>query len=341
MASGSPEATGYGMRHLHARRLGRALVGVVFGILLVTVAQGNSASAESIAPSVHWGAIAYPDRDRTLVTGMTFNRFTEFDGAGRKFNAVEESAGFNFATVSWTERISALSGWNTNLTVGAGPTRPDPTFFLQNKFMHRLLKNNAVPVGQRRRETDFMINGSVTRWMKLFGDHEVGFFGFGFASGSLYHEAFARTGLRRVSLAEVFEPIVGANSALQAFSRYVRVSAMGQYGRLFGGAAFGRSVLADQSLLGQVSVSIAAYGNDDIVPDWELEFAATIDSGLFSTASGGSIERRFGSIAIRFPYGYVESWNDVLGGTDSGPTYGFHVMFDVRRLYALVTAARH
>ncbi len=326
------------MKHARVVHLTRRVVQASLAVLMLLAGGGPAVQAETVAPGVHWGAIAYPDRDRTLVTGMTFNRFTEFDGAGRKFNAVEESAGFNFATVSWTERISALPGWNTNLTVGAGPTRPDPTFFLQNKFMHRLLKNNAVPVDQRRRETDFMINGSVIRWMKLFGDHEVGFFGLGFASGSLYHEAFARTGLRRVSVAEVFEPIAGANSALQAFSRYVRFSAMGQYGRLFGGAAYGRSVLAEQSLLGQVSVSIAAYGDGDIAPDWELEFAATIDSGLFSTASGRSIERRFGSIAIRFPYGYVESWNDVLGGTDNGPTYGFQVMFDVRRLYALVTA---
>ena len=30
--------------------------------------------------------------------------------------------GFNFATVSWTERWSRLQGWGTNLTLGIGPT---------------------------------------------------------------------------------------------------------------------------------------------------------------------------------------------------------------------------
>ncbi len=309
-------------------------------VLVVHSELAPMARAEPVAPSVHWGAIGYPDQDRTLVTGLTLNRFTEFAHDGKRFGAVEESAGFNFATISWTERLRAWPGWHTNVTVGAGPTYPEPTGSIQNGFVHHLLGNGSVPVGRRREETDFMINGSVSRWVNLFGQPDVGFASVGVASGSLYHEAFGRIGVRRFSLADVLQPVMGASPALQAVSRYVRFSAMGQYGQVFGGAAYGNSVLAAQSWIGQASVSFAAYGDGAALPDWELEFAATIDSGLFATPGGRSIERRFGSLAFRFPYGAVETWNDWLGGTDSGPTYGVQIMLDVQKIYRRLAGRR-
>lgn len=294
-----------------------------------------TASAETAAPSVHWGAISYPDRDRTLIVGTTFNRFTEFNGSGARFNDIHQSAGFNFATISWTERLKALPGWNTNFTVGAGPTRKDPTLYLQNDFIHRLLNSNPVPVAESRGGTDFMISGSVTRWIRIFGDREIGFAGIGFSSGSLYHEVNGQVGVRRLSLADMVESWTGSSpTILKVFSRFLRFSAMGRYSRLYGGAAFGDAVVANQSYLAQGSVTLANYHDHDVDPPrWELEFAATIDSGLFVTPSGNGIERRFGSIALRFPYGVLETWNDVLGKTDSGPTYGLQLMVDVFRLY--------
>jgi hypothetical protein len=308
-------------------------------VLAVHSGPMHIARAEPVAPSVHWGAIGYPDQERTLVTGLTLNRFTEFTQDGKQFGAVEESAGFNFATISWTERLRAWPGWNTNVTVGAGPTYPEPTGSIQNGFVHHLLGNGSIPIGRRREETDFMINGSVARWINLFGQPDAGFVSVGVASGSLYHEAFGRIGVRRLSPADVLQPVMGVSPALQAVSRYVRFSAMGQYGQVFGGAAYGNSVLAAQSWIGQASVSLAAYGNGAALPEWELEFAATIDSGLFATSTGRSIERRFGSLALRFPYGMVETWNDWLGGTDSGPTYGVQIMLDVRRIYRQVVGS--
>lgn len=307
-------------------------------ILVLCLLGGTSpADAETPAPSVHWGAISYPDRDRTLKIGTTFNRFTEFNGSGARFNNIHQSAGFNFVSASWTERLKALPGWNTNLTVGAGPTAADPTLYLQNDFIHRLMSIDPVPVAERRGGTDFMIGGSATRWFKMFGEREIGFAGIGFSSGSLYHEVNGQVGVRRLSLADMIESWTGSSpTALHRFSRFVRFSAMGRYGRLYGGAAYSDSVLARQSYLAQGSVSLADYDdkdNDGGAPRWELEFAATIDSGLFATPSGHGIERRFGSIALRFPYGVLETWNDVFGRTDSGPTYGLSVRVDVLRLY--------
>jgi hypothetical protein len=307
-----------------------------WSVVLMLFGLTVTAAAETPAPSVHWGAISYPDRDRTLMVGTTFNRFTEFNGSGARFNDIHQSDGFNFVSVSWTERLKAFPGWNTNLTIGAGPTRADPTLYLQNNFLHRLIHIDPVPVGDQRGGTDFMIGGSVTRWIRMFGEREIGFAGVGFSSGSLYHEVNGQVGVRRLSLADMVQSWTGSSPAvLETVSRFIRFSAMGRYGRLYGGAAFSDSVIAPQSYLAQGSITIADYTDNEMpLPRWELEFAVTIESGLFATASGNSIERRFGSIALRFPYGVLETWNDVLGKTDSGPTYGLRLMLDVFRLYA-------
>lgn len=69
--------------------------------------------------------------------------------------------GFNFASLSWTERFNH---WGANLTGGAGPTRDEPTRSLQNGIVHRNFGFLPVPVGAIREATDFMIDGSLTRW---------------------------------------------------------------------------------------------------------------------------------------------------------------------------------
>lgn len=279
------------------------------------------ASAESPAPSVHWGAIAYPDKDRTLTAGLTLNRFTEFDGAGHRYNDIRETAGFNFASLSWTERLAAFKGWNTNLTVGAGPTQDGLTRFLQNDVVHELRGLTPVPVGTKRHATDFMIGGSLTRWKEIFGRHEDGFAGLGAVSGSLYHELYAQVGLRRVSLPDSVP-----------FSRFVRFSAMGRYGRLYGGSAY--PVVAPQSYLGQVSVALGNYQTEkEDRSSWEIELAMTVDSGLFVDGKGDAIEERFVSAAFRYSFVSFETWNDLVNQKDYGPTFGARLTVDLLQIY--------
>ncbi|HXF93774.1 MAG TPA: hypothetical protein VNK46_13555 [Nitrospiraceae bacterium] len=62
-----------------------------------------AAQAETGAPAVHWGALAYPDRSPILAIAGNFNRFTEFNSEGQRFNNINETMGFNFASISWTE----------------------------------------------------------------------------------------------------------------------------------------------------------------------------------------------------------------------------------------------
>ena len=78
-----------------------------FGLLLAP-----HLMAETPAPSVHWGSIAYPDQFNTVQVGGTFNRFSEFDGQGTRYHStINESFGLNFATVSWTQHWQRWPGW--------------------------------------------------------------------------------------------------------------------------------------------------------------------------------------------------------------------------------------
>lgn len=312
-------------------------------VLLISLGGVAAVYSETPAPSVHWGALSYPDQYPTLMAGLAVNRFTEFNGSRARFNTVNQTAGFNFASLTWTTPLVRLpvwmgSGWMGNVTIGAGPTGREPSEYLQNDFVHRLLGINPVPVEQRRIDVDdFMIGSTVTRWFTL-GDRDAAFAGMGLDVGSLYEELYWRLGVRRLSPADMLTRLGGAFEPLESLSRYVRVTAMGRYGRLFSGAAYGSSVVANQSWIAQGSVSVGDYRDAAHPPRWELEFGAMIDSGLFVTPSGHGIERRFGTIALRFPYGVVETWNDVLGKTDSGPTYGFRLMIDLQQVWKRLSA---
>ncbi len=293
----------------------------------------GQARAEVTAQSVHWGAIAYPDRDRTLTAGFTTDRFTEFDGTGNRYNNIRETMGFNFWSLSWTERLERYKGWNTNLTVGAGETRDGFSRFLQNDVVHKFRGLTPVPVGAKREATDFMFSGTVTRWTRLFGGHEDGFAGVGVAAGSLYYEPYVQLGVRRMSLADAARASLGsAPPLLETASDYVRFSAMARYGRPFSGAAF-REV-APQNYLAQASIGFGNYRSCrcDMTP-WEIEVALTIDSGLFVDHKGDALEERFVSVALRYAAASIETWNDLINQKDYGPTFGARLTFDLLYLY--------
>lgn len=297
-------------------------VALLFSIVLAAAAAASPCRAEPPAQSVHWGALAFPDHDRTLTLGMTVvDRFTEFDGAGRRYNEIRETMGFNFFSLSWTERLESFKGWNTNLTAGAGPTRDGFSRFLQNDVIHKLRGFDPVPVGNKREANDFMISGTLTRWTSLFGSDDVFYAGLGAAGGSLYYEVYAQAGFRRLSLFD----------AVPVLSDYVRLSALGRYGRPFNGAAF-REV-ADRSWVGQASVGFGNYRHWDHATPWEIEIAGTIDSGLFVDQHGASLEERFISVAFRYAAATFETWNDLINQKDYGPTFGARLTFDLLYLY--------
>ncbi len=312
-------------------RGGRSRAGLC-ALLLVSLFL-SPARAESPAPSVHWGAIAFPDPERTLdLVAVTVNRFTEFDGDGRRYNNINETAGFNFASLSWTEKLTHLPGWNLNLTAGGGPTADGFTRFLQNDVIHRFRGLTPVPVDQKRETVDVMLSGSMNRWMNWFGDRIQGFAGFGVAGGTLYYEPWANVGVRRLALSDLGKSLWGSSRGLDTVSDFVRVSAMARYGRIFRSGAF--DDLATVNYLGQASISIADYREERARPPrWELEVAFTVDSGLFVDYAGKGLEERFVSVALRMPFVTFETWNDLINQKDYGPTFGARVILDLREIY--------
>ena len=91
---------------------------------------------------------------------------------------------------------------------------------------------------------------------------------------------------------------------------YLRVSALGRYGRPFSGAAFHQ--VAPQSYLAQASVGLGNYQHWKDSTPWEIELAVTVDSGLFVDHRGDALEERFVSLALRYSAFTFETWNDLI-----------------------------
>ena len=64
----------------------------------------SAAHGQSPVPDPHWGANIYPLSTPELRAGVYFNRFTEFNNDGERFNDIDETAGLNIFMVSYTER---------------------------------------------------------------------------------------------------------------------------------------------------------------------------------------------------------------------------------------------
>ena len=285
---------------------------------------------ETPAPSIHWGALSYPDQASELSIGLSLFRFTEFNGEGERFNGINETIGINFITFSWTEHLTdTFENWSTNFTLGVGPTRNQPTEWLQNDFIHDGLYGiPTVPVEGTRKETDFAISGSLTHWWEIPGQKRIFYLSGGGQSGSLFHEIFARTGFRRWAPLKTIEYLNGNKQGVFAsLFRPLRLSGMVRASRIATGAAF--HDLANATYAAQGSISYGWYDEKTLRPWFEVEIGATIDSGLFNGELGDSLEERFWTAALRaYPF-TIETWNDQLNSKDYGPTYGARLTMDL------------
>ncbi len=295
------------------------------GALIPPVANG-----ETPAPFIHWGALSYPDQEPSLEMGLSLFRFTEFNGEGERFNGINETIGLNLITLSWTEHFTnSFKNWSTNFTLGIGPTRNQPTEWLQNDLIHDGVWGiEPVPVGDKRKQTDFSISGSLSRWWGLTGQQRILYFGGGGQSGSLFHELFVRTGFRRWSPVKTIEYLNGNQEGFFAgLFRPLRLSGLLRASRIETGAAF--HDLANVAYTAQGSISYGWYDTHTLRPWFEVELGATIDSGIFNGELGDSLEERFWTAALRaYPF-TIETWNDQLNSKDFGPTYGARLTMDL------------
>jgi hypothetical protein len=290
--------------------------------------------SESPAPSVHWGSLAFPDQYSTVTSGLTLNRFTPTDGLGSKYDStVSNTIGFNLITFSWTQHWGGnLEGWSTNLTAGISPTGNQPSEFFQNKVVHQLRHLPPVPTADPRKETDAMIDGSLTRWFPLVHPKVV-FLGGGFSVGTVYQQGFLRAGIRRLQVMPTFYH--GSWGEVS-----VRASVLGRISYQANGPAI-HSVRQTAGLV-QPSVAFGQYRvteKGETIPTWEIEFGLMWDSGIFVNPVGESQKQFAWALAASLGPARFETWNDSMGNIatrDFGPTYGASLTVDLLRVWRYI-----
>ena len=307
----------------------------ISGVLLLVGVTSTPAWSESPAPSVHWGSTAFPDQYSTLTGGLTLNRFTPVDGLGNKYDStVGNTLGFNLITLSWTQHWGGIfQGWSTNLTAGISPTSDEPSQYFQNKVVHQLRQLPTVPTVDARKETDVMIDGSVTRWFPLFRPKVI-FAGAGFSVGTIYQQGFLRAGIRRMPIT----PTLYHSETWGDVS--LRASVLGRISYQDNGAVL-HSVRSTAGLV-QPAIAFGQYRTTETgetIPTWEIEFALMWDSGIFVNTTGQSQEQFAWSLAASAGPMRFETWNDSMGHLserDYGPSYGAALTVDVLRVWNII-----
>jgi hypothetical protein len=322
--------------HVHAKTCRWLTRGVtlVLSVLLFIGLGHSPAWSETPAPSVHWGSLAFPDQYSTVTTGLTLNRFTPTDGNGARYDStVSNTIGFNLITFSWTQHWGGnWEGWSTNLTAGISPTSNQPSEFFQNKVVHQLRHLPPVPTADPRKETDVMIDGSLTKWFPLFGPKAI-FLGGGFSVGTLYQQGFLRAGIRRVQITPTFYR--GSWGEVSA-----RASVLGRISYQGNGPTI-HDVRQTAGLV-QPAIAFGQYRtnkNGETIPTWELEFGLMWDSGIFVNAAGESQKQFAWALAASLGPARFETWNDSMGNIatrDFGPTYGASLTVDLLRVWRYI-----
>jgi hypothetical protein len=306
-------------------------VALLLSTFLLIGILSSPAWSESPAPSVHWGSIAFPDQYSTVTSGLTLNRFTPTDGLGVKYDStVSNTLGFNLITFSWTQHWGgSLEGWSTNLTVGGSPTGNQPSEFFQNKVVHQLRHLPPVPTTDPRKETDVMVDGSLTKWFPLVHPKVI-FLGGGFSVGTVYQQGFLRAGIRRLQITPTFYHGNWGDVS-------VRASVLGRISYQDNGAVL--HAVRQTAGLVQPSIAFGQYRvtkKGETIPAWELEFALMWDSGIFVNAIGQSQKQFAWSLALSGGPLRFETWNDSMGNIatrDFGPTYGASLTMDLLRVW--------
>lgn len=312
---------------------------LIGGVLLFVGVFPTPAQSENPAPSVHWGGAAFPDQYSTVTGGLTLNRFTPIDGLGNKYDStIGNTLGFNLITFSWTQHWGGnWEGWSTNLTAGFSPTADEPSQFFQNNVIHQLRHLPPVPSVDPRKETDAMIDGSVTRWVPLFGPKVI-FLGGGFSVGTIYQQGFLRAGIRRLQII----PTLYHSDRWGDVS--LRASVLGRVSYQTNGAVL--HATRSTAALVQPSIAFGQYrttATGETIPTWEIEFALMWDSGIFVNTTGRSQEQFAWSLAGSVGPVRLETWNDSMGNIaerDYGPTYGVSLTLDVLRVWNFFQGCR-
>ncbi|MEZ5965715.1 MAG: hypothetical protein R3F56_17910 [Planctomycetota bacterium] len=326
--------------------------------VVLTVCAAAALAVQAPIPNPHWGAAAFP-RDREEVRlSLSFNRFTELDGEGRRFNDIEQSAGFDMLSVAYNRELLDTSGarWTLTFDAGAGVSNDQPTEFLQNDYIHRFRHLDRVPTDGVRRGPEFLAGLAATRWFgageardePMVDDRDLrfsGLLGAGLATSTLYHEMFAHVGGSMYSpryhvRAEVVDRMClctggDAYPDVAPFTNLTQVSLYYVPRSYFMGPSGSLGEVFDEALRWR---NLWPWNWPKAIHDLggrpEIGVHVTYDTGLFLNERGQEIDTWFISLSMEWPTGLrLETWNDMANGTDFGPTYGMMISFDLSTLW--------
>lgn len=295
------------------KRASRAATPVLLAALLLT---GSRLAGQNFAtPSIHWGAMSWPALEPNEVIAVNLDRFTEFDNQRVRYNAFDSTVGVNFVAVSRTRRLSRSRTTLYRIAVALGGALDEPTHFLQNNFLHGVRRLDEVPV--EGEETGWLGAAAVDfiQWVPRRVLATVPFVEAGATASTVSSDVWAAVGWRA--------PRFG-------------VSGLARVGLPLGGKAFPDRYLTDRYFLGTVSLRLPL---DDWLDDVsagvvpEIELAYTWSSGYFRRTNGGGFIERFCSLRLTWGVAAFETWNDLCGDKDRGPSFGARLMIDARSLH--------
>jgi hypothetical protein len=289
---------------------------VIRAALAALLVTGAPRAAQDFGtPSAHWGAMSWPALEPNEVIAVNLDRFTEFDNQRVRYNAFDSTVGINFVAGSSTRRLfrSRTTLWRAALAIGWAGN--EPTRFLQNNFLHGLRRLNEVPVeGQ---ENLFLAGGALDliQWVPRRVLATIPFVQGGATFSVVSQDVWAAAGWRA--------PRFG-------------VSGLARVGHPIGGKAFADRYLTDGYFLATLSgrLPLDDWLDDvslGIVPEVELSY--TWSSGYFRRANGKGFIERFCSLRLTWGVAAFETWNDLCGNKDRGPSYGARLMIDARSIH--------
>jgi hypothetical protein len=324
----------------------RGIRGRGLKILISSLAlAAQAARAQTNSPlAAHWGASDYPSFRRGFQAGISVLSFTEYDGLRRRFGAVAndsavpypETEGFNFYTLSYGNHLDARSAELSNMmyrySASLGVNSDRFAEFYQNSVIHKGYRDlKPVPRDEVRCAdfdgdcVEYAAGGEILYRFTNVDLRETPrfyassfFAGVGASLGSVLQDGYVELGMAQLP------------SLVHLENFGLRVAGLIRMGGVLdavpGSDRFPRLARGYQLVQGGLEAILF-----ERVYRIVLRNDFTYHSGLFLADDRREIREMFWNVGIDIDNFHLESSNDMLGGTDFGPTFGGRFYWDIDR----------
>jgi hypothetical protein len=298
--------------------------------------------AQTNAPlASHWGASDYPSFRRGFQSGLTFLAFTEFDPEGNRFGAdsagagpYSETMGFNYYTLSYGNHVNSRSTELSNMmyrySASVGVNSDGFTEFYQNEVIHKGYRDlKTVPRGKVRCEeftadcVEYALGGEILyRFTNIELQDKLKFYtsnffaGVGMSIGSTLQDGYVQLGVSQLP------------TLVSTENFGLRVAGMIRMGGVLpnvpGEERFPK--LATGYHLVQGGLETILF---EKIYRIVLRNDFTYHSGLFLRQDGREIRQLFWNFGVDIDAFHIESSNDMLAGSDFGPSYAGRFHWDI------------